>query len=135
MSKKMSSKLCFSLWMDFKFELNNNFRFFVNFTIFNKLLSFLEICNNSNCKSYIFSDTNIDLLKQNNDVFSEYTMHILFSGLFPLNFAASRNVNIQKILNLDNIITNDNKKNTIVFKNIQSILRPLFWRIFFHRSI
>ena len=112
--------------MDFKFELNNNFRFFVNFTIFNKLLSFLEICNNSNCKSYIFSDTNIDLLKQNNDVVSEYTMHILFSGFFPLNFAASRNVNIQKILNLDLIITNDNKKDTNVFKNIQSILRPLF---------
>ena len=53
-------------------------------------------------------------------------MHILFSGFFPLNFAASRNVNIQKILNLDHIITNDNKKDTNVFKNIQSILRPLF---------
>ncbi len=72
---------------------------------FNELLSFLEICNNSNYKSYIFSDTNIDLLKQNNDVVSEYTMHILSSGFFPLNFAASRIVNLQSFALLDHIIT------------------------------
>ena len=70
---------------------------------------FLEICNNSNCKSYIFSDTNIDLLKQNNDV-NEYNMHILSSSFFPLNFSASQFVNIQSFVLLDHIITNDNPK-------------------------
>ena len=86
----------------------------------------LKICNNSNCKSDIFSDTNIDFLKQNKDVVSEYTMHILSSGFFPLIFLASRNVNIQSFTILGHIITNDNTKDTNVFQNIQSILRPLF---------
>ena len=34
------------------FSINNSSNHFEPF--FNKLLSFLEICNNSNCKSYIF---------------------------------------------------------------------------------
>ena len=101
------------------FSINNSSNHFEPF--FNELLSFLEICNNRNCKSYIFSDTNIDLLKQNNDVVSEYTMHILSSGFFPLNFAASRFVNKQSFALLDHIITNDNPKDTNIFQNIQSI--------------
>ena len=48
-------------------------------------------------------------------------MHILSSGLFPLNFAASRFVNIQSFAFLDHIITNDNPKDTNIFQNIQSI--------------
>ena len=99
------------------FSINNSSNHFEPF--FNELLSFLEICNNSNYKSYIFSDTNIDLLKQNNDVVSEYTMHILSSGFFPLNFAASRIVNLQSFALLDHIITNDNPKDTNVFQKIQ----------------
>ena len=39
------------------------------------------------------------------------------SGFFPLNFAASRFVNIQSLVLLDHIITND----TNIFQNIQSI--------------
>ena len=101
------------------FSINNSSNHFEPF--FNELLSFLEICNNRNYKSYTFSDTNIDLLKQNNDVVSEYTMHILSSGFFPLNFAASRIVNLQSFALLDHIITNDNPKDTNVFQNIQSI--------------
>ena len=42
--------------------------------------------------------------------------------VFPLNFAVSRNVNIQSFTILDHIITNDNQKDTNVFQNIQSIL-------------
>ena len=67
------------------FSINNSSNQFEPF--FNELLSFLEICNNSNCKSYIFKDINIDHLKEINDVISEYTMHILFPGFSPLNFA------------------------------------------------
>ena len=37
-------------------------------------------------------------------------MHILSSGFFPLNFAASQNVNIQYFTILDRIINNDNPK-------------------------
>ena len=50
-------------------------------------------------------------------------MHILSSGFFPLNFAASRFVNIQSFAFafLDHIITNDNPKDTNIFQNIQSI--------------
>ena len=108
-------------WSNKYFSINNASNHFEPF--FNELLSFLEICNNSNCKSYIFSDTNIDLLKQNNDVVNEYNMHILSSSLFPLNFSASQFVNIQSFAFafLDHIITNDNPKDTNIFQNIQSI--------------
>ena len=41
--------------------------------------------------------------------------------VFLLNFAASRNVNIQSFTILDHIINNDNQKDTNVFQNIQSI--------------
>ena len=111
------------------FSINNSLNHFKPFVT--SFLSFLEICNNSNCKSFIFSD----LLKQNNDVVSEYTMYILSSGLFPLNCLASRNVNIQSFTALSHIKTNDNPKDTNVFQNIQSILRPLSLRNFFYRSV
>ena len=70
---------------------------------FNESLSFLEICNSNYCKSYIFSDTNLYLLKQNNDVVSEYTMHILSSDFVTLNFVASRFVNMQSFALLDHM--------------------------------
>ena len=71
--------------------------------LFNELLSFIESCNNSNYKSYIFSDTNIDFRKQNNDVVSENNMNISISD--------------QNTIFLPNIL--DLKHNENLFQNLK----------------